>query len=230
MENQNSDVEELVHARYSQIAKLWTKNQPVSCCGGNTENNQYSLGCDRRLLEIAAPQTGEVVIDFGSGAGIETQQIAELVTPGEVYGIDFSENMINMARDKSSYIENISFIHSHLSDIPLDNNKADLIVSNCVFNLVEDKQAVFNEAYRLLKPRGRLVISDMITDPNSPKATSKDICSCIGGARSVEAYIDMMEETGFVNTESITEYENTYESQNGTIFYESVIFIGYKKS
>jgi len=256
MEKDPTTISEIVKTRYSTVAKTMKTGQDCctdSCCQstevmtekinldttGSTEEDccadsccqdtGESLGCDLRLLEIAAPQKDEVVVDLGSGPGHDSRKVAQLVgSGGRVIGIDFSQDMIDLAKTKSQEYDNIEYMQSKIEEIPLSDESVDLIISNCVFNLVPDKSAVFAEAFRILRPQGRLVISDMITQDTGIEFSEDEYCACIGGATSIEAYVEMMEAAGFSDIETITEYEDTYLKSVHPIKYQSVLFVGHK--
>jgi len=194
-----------------------------------TEPRSLSLGCDLRLLDVADPQAGEIVLDLGSGPGHDTRKLADRVGPtGEVIGIDFGEEMIELARQRSVGYSNISYLQADITDIPLEEGIADLIVSNCVFNLIPDRSAAFKEVFRLLQPGGRLVISDMITNLTGHSPAGEEYCACIGGATSIEEYTQMMQQLGFVDIHTKTEYNAEYGSAGNMIPYSSVLFQGRK--
>ncbi|MFX0053269.1 MAG: methyltransferase domain-containing protein [Candidatus Hermodarchaeota archaeon] len=163
-----------------------------------------SFGCVINLAQKANIQPGDIVVDLGSGAGHDLFQAADLVGPeGKVIGIDFTPDMI-IAGMRAAMENGYSNVDFRLSDIEhinvLPDNFADVIISNCVINLTMDKGAVFKEAFRILKPGGRLVDADIIADNHLPPEITQDPeawCSCLGGALTEEGYSEKIREAGF---------------------------------
>ena len=168
------------------------------------ESTIPSFGCVVNLAQKANIQSGDIVVDLGSGAGHDLFQAADLVGPtGRAIGIDFTPDMIiagMKAAIENSY-SNVDFRLSDIEDINiLPDNFADVIISNCVINLTMDKGAVFKEALRILKPGGRLVDADIIAANPLPSEITEDPeawCSCLGGALTEEGYSDKIKEAGF---------------------------------
>jgi ubiquinone/menaquinone biosynthesis C-methylase UbiE len=162
------------------------------------------LGCGNPQA-IAALRPGEVVIDLGSGAGFDCFLAAEQVgTAGRIIGVDMTHEMLAKARANAAKIgaANVEFRLGELEHLPVADNTADVIISNCVINLVPDKAQVFREAYRVLKPGGRLAISDVVnTAPLSDvlKADPALLCGCIGGAAPAAQVETWLAEAGFTN-------------------------------
>ncbi|MFX1504875.1 MAG: methyltransferase domain-containing protein [Promethearchaeota archaeon] len=186
-----------------------TKNLTQSdCCPPTAETKNSStipsFGCVINLAQKANIQPGDIVIDLGSGAGHDLFQAADLVGPnGRAIGIDFTPDMI-IAGMRAAMEKGYSNVDFRLSDIEhvdiLPNNFADVIISNCVINLTMDKGAVFKEAFRILKPGGRLVDADIIAATPLPSEITKDPeawCSCLGGALTEEGYSEKIKEAGF---------------------------------
>ncbi len=162
------------------------------------------LGCGNPIA-IAALKEGEVVLDLGSGGGFDCflarKQVKET---GSVIGVDMTPEMIKLARqnaEKSGY-KNIEFRLGEIEHIPAADGSVDVIISNCVINLSLDKQQVFNEAYRVLKPGGRISISDVVATAALPESIKNDLASmagCIAGAEYVENIRIMLQNAGFEN-------------------------------
>jgi SAM-dependent methyltransferase len=220
-----TQIKELVKEKYSQIA-LQSKDQNLSsccgatgCCGDEVYNimaDDYSklegyvadadlgLGCGLPT-EFAQIKEGNVVIDLGSGAGNDAF-IARRITGenGKVIGIDFTEAMIARARENAEKLgyNNVEFRQGDIESMPVTSNKADVIVSNCVLNLVPNKHKVFSEIYRVLKPGGHFSISDIVLEGELPakwKEVAELYAGCISGAIQKKEYLGIIEEAGFTN-------------------------------
>ena len=163
-----------------------------------------SLGCGNPTA-VAELRKGETVLDLGSGGGIDVLLSAKRVGPtGMVYGLDMTEEMLNLARANAARAgaTNVEFRKGLIEDIPLPDASVDVIISNCVINLSTDKPAVIREMYRVLRPGGRLSISDVVAaDELSPtdRAERGSYVGCIAGALSFEEYHDELERVGFVD-------------------------------
>ena len=191
-----------------------------SCCCTSKHNNlmaedyvglegynpdaDLGLGCGLPT-KFAKIKKGDTVVDLGSGAGNDCFVArSEVGETGKIIGIDFTPEMVEKAKSntKKRGFTNIEFIQGDIDNIPLDSNTADVIVSNCVLNLVPYKKAVFNEIYRVLKPNGHFSISDIILTgelPDEIKSAVEMYASCITGAISKDLYLKNIEETGFKN-------------------------------
>ena len=222
-------IKEMVRARYGGIAEAASAAESccapaASCCGPTADPNSKSknmgysdaeltavpeganlgLGCGNPQA-IAALKPGEIVIDLGSGAGFDCFLAAQQVGPaGRVIGVDMTHEMLKKARDNAGKIGagNVEFRLGELEHLPIADNAADVILSNCVINLVPDKAQVFREAYRVLKPGGRLAVSDVVnTTPLSAElqADTALLCGCIAGAAPVERIETWLAEAGFAD-------------------------------
>ena len=221
------DIKTMVRARYGDIATASAAGccEPAaSCCAPSTRDDAndkarrmgYSdvdlaaipdganlgLGCGNPRA-IAALRAGETVIDLGSGAGFDCFLAARQVGPtGRVIGVDMTHEMLAKARGNAARIDagNVEFRLGELEHLPVADNTADVILSNCVINLVPDKQQVFREAFRVLKPNGRLAISDVVnTAPLSDdlKHDTGLICGCVSGAAPVDQIEAWLAAAGF---------------------------------
>lgn len=222
----NEEIKTVVKERYGKIAKQ-SKESEKSCCGpsdtsccdtvdystfsldysklkGYNRDADLNLGCGIPT-EFAQIKEGDTVIDLGSGAGNDVF-VARAITgeKGKVLGIDFTEEMISKARvnnDKLGF-NNVEFRFGDIENLPVTDNHADVIVSNCVLNLVPDKKKAFSEIYRVLKPGGHLSISDIVTSGELPEMIRKAAslyAGCIGGALTKDDYIKVIEDAGFKN-------------------------------
>jgi ubiquinone/menaquinone biosynthesis C-methylase UbiE len=162
-----------------------------------------SAGCGNPTA-LADLRPGETVLDLGSGGGIDCFIAAEQVgESGRVFGVDMTPDMLALAnanRDRMG-VTNVEFIEGHLEDIPLPDASVDVVISNCVICLSPDKDAVFQEAYRVLTPGGRLHVSDMLamTDEGPALVDAASWASCIGGAEYRETYLARMVAAGFID-------------------------------
>jgi SAM-dependent methyltransferase len=210
------DVRSVVRQRYGELAKA-----SAPCCGGETstvcctgiypnadvislpsEAIAVSAGCGNPTA-IASLKPGMIVVDLGSGGGIDAFLAAKKVgKKGRVYGIDMTPEMINRARKtaKENGYDNVEFRLGEIEHMPLDASVADVVISNCVINLSPDKEGVFREAYRVLKPGGKVAISDIVLLSELPEAVREDLGAwshCVSGAVSEEEYIGAMRKAGF---------------------------------
>ncbi len=168
------------------------------------EGADMGLGCGNPKA-IAALQAGETVVDLGSGGGFDAFLAAnEVGEKGRVIGVDMTPEMISKARNnaqKANYT-NVEFRLGEIEHLPIADNSVDTIMSNCVINLSPNKQQVFNDAYRILKPGGRLAISDVVSStdlPNEIKNNTTLYSACVSGASSINELENMMQSAGFTN-------------------------------
>lgn len=213
---QPDDIRQIVRDNYGKIASVFG-----ACCSDGTDTAErigYSkdqiesvpeaanlgLGCGNPQA-IARLQPGETVLDLGSGAGFDCFLAAKAVGPsGRVIGVDMTDAMIRKARHNAekANIDNVEFRAGEIEHLPVADNAVDVIMSNCVVNLSPEKAAVFREAYRVLKPGGRLAISDVVAVQPLPASMSGDDqlhCACIGGAALVTDLRQILETAGFEN-------------------------------
>jgi SAM-dependent methyltransferase len=221
----NADtLKSLVREKYAEIARQDKTTNQSSCCGSgccstevyNIMSEDYStldgyqpdadlgLGCGLPT-QFARIKPGDVVIDLGSGAGNDCFVArAETGETGKVIGIDFTPAMIEKARENAEKLgfHNVEFRQGDIEDIPVGGNRADVVVSNCVLNLVPDKAAVFGEIFRVLKPGGHFSISDIVLVGELPDALRHDAemyAGCVAGAIQKHDYLAKIGEAGFVN-------------------------------
>jgi arsenite methyltransferase len=167
---------------------------------------ETSLGCGVPTA-VADLHEGETVLDLGSGAGADVLISARRVAPtGRAIGLDMTDEMLDLARRNAADagVNNVEFVKGYIEDIPLANDTVDVVISNCVINLSADKRKVLREAARVLRPGGRLAMSDVIVDENMDAATRADMqewTGCIAGALTRTEFKQALAEAGFVDVE-----------------------------
>ncbi len=167
-----------------------------------------SLGCGTPLAH-AQLAVGEVVVDLGSGAGLDCLRAAKQVGPrGQVVGVDMTPEMVERARANAAALglEGCRFLVAEVESLPLPDGFADVVVSNCVLNLVPDKARAIREAYRVLKPGGRLVVSDVVARVPLPPDLRADLdawSACVGGAVPLPDFLDLLSRAGFLDVEVV---------------------------
>ena len=161
-----------------------------------------SLGCGNPTA-LAQLNPGEVVLDLGSGGGIDVLLSARRVGPtGKAYGLDMTDDMLALARSNAAEagVTNVEFLKGQIEEIPLPDASVDVIISNCVINLSGDKRRVLAEAFRVLKPGGRFAVSDVIVRGDVPPAVRRSMelwVGCVAGALEEQEFLQLLEETGF---------------------------------
>ena len=221
----NADVKDVVREKYGQAA-LRVKSGGSTCCGAAPAaaeccdpitSNLYdasetgllpeeavlaSLGCGNPTA-LAALNPGETVLDLGSGGGIDVLLSARRVGPaGKAYGLDMTDEMLALAREnqRKAGATNVEFLKGEIENIPLPDNSVDVIISNCVINLSADKDRVLREAFRVLKPGGRLAVSDVVTRGDVPDQVRQSMLlwvGCIAGALEETSYRTKLSAAGF---------------------------------
>jgi SAM-dependent methyltransferase len=174
------------------------------------EGSNLGLGCGNPVA-LASLKKGEIVLDLGSGGGFDCFLAANKVgKQGKVIGVDMTPEMIDKAREnarKSKY-ENVEFRLGEIENLPIADGSVDIVISNCVINLSPNKKRVFEEAFRVLKPKGRLMISDIVLLKELPEAIRKNIqayIGCLSGAEIKDNYLKMIEDSGFKEVKIIQE-------------------------
>src|SRR3990172_9309693 len=216
-------VHKTVRERYGKIAK--TKTEPCGCgCTSTSEQIGYSkgelasvpggadlnLGCGNPVA-LASLKEGEIVIDLGSGGGLDCFLASKKVgAKGKVIGIDMTTEMLERARAncKKGKYKNVEFRLGEIENMPVGDKTADAIISNCVVNLSPDKQRVFNEAFRVLKPKGRLMISDMVLLKDLPETVKSSVLAyvgCVAGADMKQDYLGKIKHAGFGQVDVVAE-------------------------
>lgn len=218
----SEQLKSLVQQKYSEIALQEKEVNQASCCGAggcstevyNIMSDDYTtlggynpdadlgLGCGLPT-QFAKIKKGDTVVDLGSGAGNDCFIArAETGETGRVIGIDFTPAMVDKARANAAKLgyANVEFLQGDIEQMPLADNVADVIVSNCVLNLVPNKDAVFQEIFRTLKPGGHFSISDIVLVGELPEALQKDAemyAGCVAGAIQKDAYLELIHQNGF---------------------------------
>ncbi len=240
------NIQEAVRQKYGEAAKR-AASGGTACCGGGAElsgcdpitKNLYdetekaglpekavaaSLGCGNPTA-LAKLQPGEIVLDLGSGGGIDVILSAKRVGPtGKAYGLDMTDEMLSLAREnqKRAGIENVEFLKGAIENIPLADNTVDVIISNCVINLSGDKDRVLSEAFRVLKPGGRLAVSDVVVRGAVPANIRKSMelwVGCIAGALEENEYREKLARAGFASID--VEPTRVYKVEEAREFLEA---------
>ena len=223
-----SEVREAVRSRYATFAKQLEvidepNNDAASCCQGDSPDcgcgsysiaalneigltESVSLGCGNPTV-LADLRPGEVVLDLGSGAGLDVLLSARRVAPGgHAYGVDMTDEMLAVANShkEKAGVANATFLKGTIENVPLPDNSMDVVISNCVINLAEDKGAVIKEAFRVLRPGGRFAVADMVEleplEPNLKKNVDA-WAGCVSGTIPVEQYRAALVGAGFENAD-----------------------------
>jgi ubiquinone/menaquinone biosynthesis C-methylase UbiE len=230
--NETTKVTQAVKEKYGEAAKRAAAGEAAccgtasssgagpssNCCGGDPiTGNLYeagesasvpreamlaSLGCGNPTA-LAQLKPGEVVLDLGSGGGIDVLLSAKRVSPGgKAYGLDMTEEMLSLARanQKKAGVENAEFLKGEIENIPLGENSVDVVISNCVINLSADKDRVLAEAFRVLRPGGRFAVSDVVVKGDVPAEIRKNMelwVGCVAGALKDTEYVAKLQAAGF---------------------------------
>ncbi|UCE95703.1 MAG: arsenite methyltransferase, partial [Candidatus Bathyarchaeota archaeon] len=224
-------VKDFVKKRYGKIAETGSCcNSSCGCASSSTdvamqigyseedlksipESATMGLGCGNPVA-LASLSEGETVLDLGSGGGIDVFLAAKKVgANGKVIGVDMTEEMVLKAKATASKhgYENVEFRLGEIENLPIEDDSVDVVISNCVINLAPDKGKVFREAYRVLKPNGRIMISDIVTEEELPAEVKKSFeawAGCVAGALERSKYLDTIKRTGFKNVRITS--ESTY--------------------
>ena len=222
----DADTKDVVREKYGQAALRARSGAASSCCGGAATtdaccdpitSNLYdqteadgvpdlamraSLGCGNPTA-LAELKAGDVVLDLGSGGGIDVLLSARRVGPtGKAYGLDMTDEMLALAEEnkRMSGLTNVEFLRGEIENIPLPDNSVDVIISNCVINLSTDKDRVIREAFRVLKPNGRFAVSDVVVRGEVPSEIRKSMelwVGCVAGAMRDYEYVSKLAKAGF---------------------------------
>ena len=217
----DADVKALVRERYAEVANAAGGCCADDSCGTSTQlyDDEQVEGLPSEALMASAGcgnptaiddlKPGDTVVDFGSGGGIDCFIAAKAVgEQGHVIGVDMTPDMVDLARRNavSLGMTNVTFHLTEMESTPVAGDSVDVIISNCVINLAPDKDAVFREAYRILKPGGRMFISDMLLTaplPAHATADARNWVACLSGAEPQEVYLDRMRQAGFERMEIV---------------------------
>ncbi len=224
--NNAEEIKKMVNEKYSKIAVASAnKTSGCGCCSSEVDETDYStfnddyskldgyvadadlnLGCGLPS-EYAGIKEGNTVVDLGSGAGNDVFVSRALVgASGKVIGIDFSEEMIAKANNNNAKLgyDNVEFRHGEIEALPVKDNMADVVISNCVMNLVPNKEKAFSEVLRVMKPGGHFCISDIVIIgelPEQLKNSAAAYAGCVSGAMQKEDYLAVIKSQGFRNVE-----------------------------
>lgn len=233
MNIKHEEIKKTVRTRYGSIARSGQSccSRPVSCCGSEPEprpNADLDIGYSRDELKAIPEQAnlglgcgnpsalanlkpGQVVLDLGSGAGIDCFLAARRVGPnGRVIGVDMTPEMIDRARAnaRQGSFSNVEFRLGEIENLPVADSSVDVIISNCVINLSTDKPRVFREAFRVLRQGGTLLVSDLVLTRPLPEEISHSLdayVACVAGAMTKEDYLSAIKAAGFSNIKVVTE-------------------------
>jgi len=243
----SEELKRTVRERYGEVARRVSGGGGTSCCGGSCggagedpiTSNLYStaetallppgavlasLGCGNptALVEL---REGDVVLDLGSGGGIDVLLSARRVGPtGKAYGLDMTDEMLALAREnqRRAGVENAEFLRGEIEAIPLPDRSVDVIISNCVVNLSGDKQSVIAEAFRVLKPGGRFAVSDVVVRGEVPSDVRRSMelwVGCVAGALTEGEFRSLLHEAGFEDVDieptRIYEFEDAHAILSG---------------
>lgn len=215
-------IKDYVKEKYGQIARNAQERKEGSCCGEGTSKDAItrdlyseaekeglpveallaSMGCANPIA-LAELKPGEVVLDLGSGGGIDVLLSAKRVGPtGKAYGLDMTDEMLALARQNQleSGLANVEFLKGEIESIPLPDSSVDVVISNCVINLSSDKDQVLKEAFRVLKPGGRFAVADIVLTKELPERAQQYVAlwtGCIAGALRLDDYKSKLSAAGF---------------------------------
>jgi ubiquinone/menaquinone biosynthesis C-methylase UbiE len=248
-----ADLTTVVKEKYGEAARRASEGVATGCCGpvssccggaafdGKTDpitSNLYvngetetlpsaavlaSLGCGNPTA-LAQLAEGEVVLDLGSGGGIDVLLSARRVgKTGKAYGLDMTDEMLDLARKNAAEanVTNVEFLRGQIESIPLPGNSIDVIISNCVINLSGDKRSVLKEAFRVLKPGGRLAVSDVVVRGETPAEVRRNMelwIGCVAGALEEQEFLSLLTEVGFENPS--IEPTRVYNAEDAAAFIE----------
>lgn len=224
----------------AQVSRVYAEKieQPSSCCEGACSEPIYpeetqkdlpdgvaSFGCGNPVA-LASLRPGEVVLDLGSGAGLDCFLAAQKVGPkGSVIGVDFTLAMLEKARANQAKLglTNVTFRQGDIEALPLEDASVDAVISNCVVNLAPDKDAVFREAFRVLRSGGRLMVSDIVLERPATEEEMADLAlyaGCISGSLPAQEYLGKIRDAGFTDVR----YEVESPTKEGQFWFSAAVF------
>jgi SAM-dependent methyltransferase len=242
---EKTELKEVVRERYARAARGVTADAAASCCGAGSRDTgcgdpitsnlyqddqksqlpaaalQASLGCGNPTA-LAQLKEGDIVLDLGSGGGIDVLLSARRVGPtGKAYGLDMTDEMLALANDnkRKAGVQNVEFLKGEIENIPLPEHSVDVIISNCVINLSADKDRVLREAFRVLKPGGRIAVSDVVTRGQIPAEIRQSVLlwvGCVAGALDEDEYRAKLSGAGFQGIE--IEPTRVYRAEDAKAF------------
>lgn len=214
-------IKDAVREKYDDIARQGEKAGCACGCGpetitmigdeyegvaGYVEDADLGLGCGLPT-ELAGIEPGQAVLDLGSGAGLDAFVARTIVgESGRVIGVDMTESMVVKARENAAKMgfENVQFELGDIEDLPVASDSVDVVISNCVLNLVPEKALAFAEMYRVLKPGAHFCVSDIVTDGDLPESVRESVemyAGCVAGALQREEYLKLLRDAGFTNVD-----------------------------
>lgn len=253
MMSTNEEIKTMVKDRYGKVAERSKQQSSCGCgCGsdsvdpavfeldyskleGYNPDADLALGCGIPT-QFAKIKAGETVVDLGSGAGNDVFVARALVgEKGRVIGVDFTQEMIDKANENNRKLgfSNVEFRYGDIESIPVDDNTADVVISNCVLNLVPDKVKAFKEIFRILKPGGRISVSDIVTTgelPDSIKSVAELYAACVSGAVEKDKYLEIMKNAGLTNVRVDKEQSFSLEDEIMLMYMNKEELDAYKNS
>jgi arsenite methyltransferase len=241
-----NDIREFVKEKYGQVAVNAAERRETSCCGSGTRKDAVtrdlyseaetqgipveallaSMGCANPIA-LASLNPGEIVLDLGSGGGIDVLLSAKRVGPtGRAYGLDMTDEMLDLARKNKAEagVENVEFLKGEIESIPLPDSSVDVIISNCVINLSTDKDQVLREAFRVLKPGGRFAVADIVLTRPVSDTVREHVglwTGCVAGALEINEYKSKLLQAGFTSAD--VEVARTYSIDDTGLIPDEVI-------
>ncbi len=250
MTDENSDIKKEVRRKYAELARGGTNDESSCCgpadCGGSgsvvnmspgygdreraavPEGADLGLGCGTPTA-FADISPGMTVLDLGSGAGVDCFIASTYVgESGHVIGVDMTQAMIDKAEENKAKVgvRNVEFRLGEIESLPVDDRAVDRVISNCVINLVPDKARAFGEIYRVLRPGGKFIVSDIVVDGKISDAERKDAslwAGCISGALERKEYLQTIERAGFHDVQIVSEKKYDYVLTGGAGLYSVTI-------
>ena len=228
MTKKSDKIKQHVKKHYAELAKGTSCCDATTCCGPSSKASYAKMigysdgelkglpdsvtgtvaGCGNPTA-LANLQEGEVVLDLGSGGGIDAFLAAKKVGPkGKVIGVDMTEEMVQLAKENAERmkVENVEFRLGEIENLPVEDGAVDVLISNCVINLSPDKDKVFGEAFRVLRPGGRMLISDIVSQGELPEEIRENLemwAACVAGALDEKLYLQKIMNAGFEKVEVI---------------------------